>query len=472
MKKFLPFLISFFTIGLFTSDIAPGENGKKYFADFNILATSLKELQPCLYKNITREEFDKQVVLVSERLLTTSSRNKAIYIIQEFFYKLGNSHAGNISVYGDVGTQNALPMSFYIVQNQLYIKEFPADTSFNGTKVISIQNTKSEALIDSLKIFFLRDGVRETMDPNLQCYFNNLYGAFCSQPDTFHMVTENGKIVAPALIRGTSLFEKIVLDNGESYFGPEEERILTRRIKKNYGYFRFKNFHPEIRKVKIKEEYISFIKEVNAKHIPNIIIDLRDNNGGESQLSAQMASWITDHPVVAFTNSYTTCKRKPTYLDIIDDKLYFKSRFLISHRQDSLRKIYSFIDGKTVSPQKERFKGQVYILVGPFTQSASSLFCSFFTDQSNVTFVGDETNGAINFFWAGNFFSCPLPNLKTNFSFGVQLLEFKRNSVMTEPQLPLVPEVKIKYTIEDRMQHHDLEMEWVLADISKNNFGR
>lgn len=358
-------------------------------------------------------------------------------------------------------------MSFFIVQNELYIKDYPADTSFNGTKVLTIGNTKATVLIDSLKIFFLRDGIRETMDPNLQCYFNNLYGAFCVEPDTFLLTTDKGKIVAAALIRGNPLFEKIVLDNGEAYFGTDEERILTRKIKNEYGYFRFKNFQEKIRNAEIKKEYISFIKEVNEKNVPNVIIDLRDNNGGEAQLSGEMASWLSDHDIYVFTNSYVTLVRKPAYLDIMDEKLYFKSRFLISRKQDSLRKIYSFIEGKPISPKKERFKGHVYVLVGPFTQSASTLFCSYLADQENVTFVGDETNGAINYFWAGHFFCTTLPNLKTNFEFAVQLLEFKKNSVKTEMVLPLVPDIKIEYTIQDRMANRDLEMEWVKADILK-----
>ncbi len=469
LKAFLLFF-SFISIGLFKSDAPQNETGEKFRSDFQILVTSMEELYPCLYKNISKEEFDKQTKLVSERLLTTTSRNKAIYIIQEFFYKLGNSHAGNISIYGDAGTTKALPMSFYIVNHQLYIKDYPADSSYNGVKVVSIGQTDAGALIDSLKIFFLRDGIRETMDPNFQCYFNNLYGAFCSEPDTFFIATEKGVLVAPALLRGTPLFKTIVLEYGKTYFGTEEQRILTRQVEKNYGYFRFKKFSEKIHNTEISKEFISFVRELNEKNIPNMIIDLRDNNGGDSEVSGQMASWISDHTITVFTNSYLALENKPTYLKLMDNHFFMQTRFLISHKEDTLRKLYRFIDGKPITPKKERFKRHIYILVGPFTQSAASLFCSFVTGQENVTFVGDETNGAINFFWAGTYFSMTLPNLKTNFSFGLELLEFKNNSVKTESMMPLVPDVKISYTIEDRMEKRDLEMEWVKADIRKNKF--
>jgi hypothetical protein len=467
MKRIALLLITLVVFGF--SDADEQQAGKGFLSDFTILVTSLKELQPCLYKNISKEEFDRQVQIVSERLLKTPERNKAIYIIQEFFYKLGNSHAGNVSIYGDAGTMKSLPMNFYIVQHHLYIKNFPSDTSYNGTRVLSIQGTKAETLIDSLKIFFLRDGVRETMDPNLQCYFNNLYGIFCSQPDTFHITTEKGKITAPALQRGTPLFNEIVLHNSKSYFGTDEERILTKKTEKDYAYFRFKNFQEKIRKVEIKKNYLSFIHEITEKHVPNLIIDLRDNNGGEAQLSCEMASWLSDHDLTVFTNSYITLTKRPSYLDSMNNKSYFRRRELFSYKQDTLRKYYRFMDGNTIASKKNRYKGHIYILISPYTQSASSLFCSYLYGQSNVTFVGDDTNGAINFFWAGNFFSSTLPHLKTDYEFGVELLEFRKNSVRTEAEQPVIPDVKIIYTIDDILNRRDLEMEWVKNDIQKKD---
>ncbi len=307
------------------------------------------------------------------------------------------------------------------------------------------------------------------MDPNFQCYFNNLYGFFCSQPDTFLITTGKGEIKTLALKRGTPLFNEIVLSFGRTYFGTDEERILTRIRTDEYGYFRFKNFQKEIRKVKIYDQFVSFINDLNKNKTPNVIIDLRDNNGGEALMCGEMASYFADSSFTVCTNSYHTLKRKPTYLAMMSEKLYFRSRFLITHKEDTLRKVNGrYNEQKEIKPNKDGFKGHIYILVGPFTQSASSMFCSFLMNQQNVTFVGSETNGAINFFWAGHFFDARLPNLQTNFDFGVELLEFKKSSVKTEAQLPLVPDVKIIYTIDDVMKHRDLEMEWVKNDIRKN----
>src|SRR6266540_1515731 len=132
MKIILPAICFFF---LFNFSTVPLENGKKYAEEFNALVTTLREMHPLLYKNFSKTDFDAEVKKVCTRLEETSSAPKAIYIIEEFLYKLKSSHCGNLSIYGDLGIMKALPFSVYIVDTELYIKEYPADTTWNGTKI-------------------------------------------------------------------------------------------------------------------------------------------------------------------------------------------------------------------------------------------------------------------------------------------------------------------------------------------------
>lgn len=103
MLKIKFIFLSICTIGLFKSGVSQVDIGNKYLSDFNMLVTNLKELHPILYKNISQDEFNNDVKRISERLIQTNSQNQAIYMIQELIYKIGNGHAGDISVYnGDL----------------------------------------------------------------------------------------------------------------------------------------------------------------------------------------------------------------------------------------------------------------------------------------------------------------------------------------------------------------------------------
>jgi hypothetical protein len=95
------------------------------------------------------------------------------------------------------------------------------------------------------------------------------------------------------------------------------------------------------------------------------------------------------------------------------------------------------------------------------------MLCKYLKDEPNVLFVGTETSGAINYLWASNFCITKCPNLNTTFSFGMELLELKENSVQTEKPEGLIPENKIEYTIQDKLNKTDKELEWIKGDILK-----
>jgi hypothetical protein len=465
MRRIKFIFISIYTIGLFNIGLSQSDSDNKYLSDFNILITSLKELHPILYKNISKEDFDNDVKNISERLTHTTSQFKAIYLIQELIYKIGNGHAGDISVYnGDLGVLKVLPFSVYILGDELYINDYPADTSFNGTKINSIEKTNSKSIIDSLKIFFPTDGQRNVICYFLQPFFNTFYGAFCSQKDTFLVDTQKGLLKTAAAVKGTDLFDKLVVKkNWGEYFG--QGGGLKTEVNENYGYFRFERFNNS----KTEEAYYSMIKDLNNKKINNIIIDLRYNNGGEDRMTGRMASYLSSEPFKIFENIYTTTCRKPTYLKYMDDQFYFKFRKVKSIKKDSLRKVVRFEKSlKEIEPNKERFRGHIYILTSSITLSASTMFCKYLIGQPNVSFVGSETSGAVNYLWAGNFCSLKLQNLNTVFSFGVELLELKENSIKNELPVGLIPENKIEYSIQDLLAKKDNELEWIKNDIKKS----
>ena len=153
----------------------------------------------------------------------------------------------------------------------------------------------------------------------------------------------------------------------------------------------------------------------------------------------------------------------------MDNKTYFKFRNLRSVKEYNLRKVVRLEKClKEIKPNKDAFKGHIYILTSSISLSASTMFCKYLKDEPNVTFIGTETSGAMNYLWASNFCITKCPNLNTTFSFGMELLELKENSVQTEQPEGLIPENKIYYTIQDRLHKTDKELEWIKSDILKS----
>jgi hypothetical protein len=463
MKSIYSLLLILFAA---TSLEAQDQEKGNYLDDFNIVVGSLLELHPKLYTNITKEAFDTDVATISQRLMVNSSPAKAIYMIQELFYKLGNSHAGNISVFEDLGVQKALPFSVYIIGHEIYIKNYPADTMLNGLKITAIEHTSAAKLVDSLKIFFPTDGNIPVISYNLQPLFNNLYGFFCSQKDTFLLDTEKGPMKLAAAVRGDHAFNEVILNWHEAYFG--KDRFLKKVITADYGYYRFAGFVPSFKGLEIEKEYYSFIKEANEKQLKAVVIDLRSNSGGDPYLMGRMTALLADHPFRLFEKIYITETGVPFYMRYMDQHLIYRVRHLKSNEMGELRQVVRLEKGlKLVQPSPDRFKGKIYIITGSVTQSASTMMCKYLQGQSNVILVGSEPIGSINYFWAGSHCRITLPELNTKFSFGMELLELKFKSNYKEVPEGLIPAHEISYSIEDRLLKKDKEMEFIVNDLKQ-----
>lgn len=468
-------LLSIFITLFFTSEKSEKTVGENYADDFGALVTTLKELHPILYVNSGKEEFDREVKTISERLLHTTSKYKAIYMIEELMFNIGSAHAGNLSVYSignDSAITKVLPFSVYIIDKQLYIKNYPDNPTYNGAKVFSIDNTDSKSLVDSLKIFFSVDGHRDVVDFYLQPYFNALYAAFCNQKDVFAIKTDKGDLQVKAAVRGSKVFEEMVLKTDDAYLG--KNRIQKREVTNDYAYYQFSGFVRKYKQYKLEDDFYALMKEVKEKNIQNLIIDLRYNEGGDPQMGADMIRHLIDKPFRIFENEFTSLCNKPTFIDWISNPFYFKVRNVKSKKEDSLRQIVRLDpELKWVDPKNDRFNGKIYIITGSITKSASTMFCKWLVGQPNVTFVGEETSGAINYFWAGGpkgtFVKFNLPHVQTVFAFGIELLELKAGSSKTEVPVGLVPDQKIQYTIQDRLAGKDLEMDWIKSNIAKRN---
>lgn len=462
------FIVTFLVI-LFVGALNAQDKPSTYVSEFRILVESLEELHPTLYTNISKEEFALQVKTIEKRLAETESPAKAIYIIQELFYSLKDSHSGNISIYKqDPEISKALPFSVYILGNQLYIKDYPSDPAYIGAEILSIEQTTSSQIIDSLKVFFPVDGSRNVLSSYAQMMFNGLYGIFCQQKDVFHVLTNRGTLLAKALVPGDESFRDFVLKPITTYLG--ENRILRAEIVTDYAYFQCVGFASKYNEFKIEKSFYELLKNARKKSIETLVIDLRHNSGGDPYMAGRMASCLTDKSFRIFENIYITPTRKPSHLDYMSEKKMYGRRQLRCRKSGELNQVVRFEKGlRKTHPKKNRFMGQIYVLTDGATQSSSTMFCHYLMNQSNVTFVGSETLGAINYFWAGRHCQISLPMLKTTFSFGLELIELNEECGNCGPPVGLIPDHLVNYTIEDLVGRRDLEMEFVVAYIRKRD---
>ena len=150
----------------------------------------------------------------------------------------------------------------------------------------------------------------------------------------------------------------------------------------------------------------------------DLIIDLRENGGGFSDLVDPLLSYITDQPVIDGLNMQIKVSRQ--LKDYYQSTLRWYVKWLpIQYLHPTWRKIWKTPEGGLVqiySPPERprenplRFQGHVYLLIGPKTYSTAQGVAAMVKDYKLGTLLGEETGGIASSF--GDWLPFDLPHTR------------------------------------------------------------
>lgn len=131
------------------------------------------------------------------------------------------------------------------------------------------------------------------------------------------------------------------------------------------------------------------------KGIKNLVIDVRSNGGGDASLSTLLTRYMIDKRF-KLADSLYAIRRHSRYDRYVNNGfIYDFLTFFASHKKSDGKYHFGYFERHHFSPFKHNhFDGQVYILTGGNSFSATCLFAGALKGQRNVTIVGEETGGA------------------------------------------------------------------------------
>ena len=180
-----------------------------------------------------------------------------------------------------------------------------------------------------------------------------------------------------------------------------------------------------------------------------LIIDLRRNGGGNSQLAQALLGYITDKPF-RMTGG-VRWKVSQEYKDQLNRNMDGKGPEKMGYYFNATnRSILADTSIKTTSAERNplRYRGKVFVLIGAHTFSSANMLANTIQDYKLATLVGEPSGEPANDY--GELITLTLPN--TGFTFSTSTKQFIRANGNVKDVLPVLPEYKV---VDDLSTSHD-----------------
>lgn len=211
---------------------------------------------------------------------------------------------------------------------------------------------------------------------------------------------------------------------------------------------------------KLKSFFRQSFQVLEAQQIKNLVIDLRFNGGGNVSLSTRLTQYLTDHPFKLADSLYAS-RKLSRYERHIKNTFgaFFFMNFATHKRKDGLYH-FGYFERHYFKPRNQyHYNGNVYILTGGNSFSASTLFVNALKGQANVKIVGEETGGGAYGNTAWFIPDAMLPN--THVRFRLPRFRMVMNKNYPKNGRGIVPDIEVKPSTEAIRKGYDVKLEFV-----------
>jgi len=234
------------------------------------------------------------------------------------------------------------------------------------------------------------------------------------------------------------------------------------------------------------DEYYSVLtssfKTIKDNKLQNLIIDVRQNGGGNGNLISPLVDFLTDKPYI--TKSFSQIKASkaavkcytthPIFINAIEQarKAEKESKEFLRLVDAILEKppgtITNLPEEKVIPTVNEnRFSGNLYVLASRNTFSAATGFCATIKDNKIGYIVGEETSDNPTDYGCIMLFELPNTRIKIQNS-----TLYSVRPAGYDDQHGVIPDFKVETTITEFINGTDKVMNytyWLIANNQENN---
>lgn len=274
----------------------------KWYEDIEFLKNTLVSKHKNLFFNITKEEFERKIEDLKD-IVEKLDYNDMKVEISRVVASIRDAHTAV-----KLPINNLLPLEFYWFKEGIYIvKALEGYKELKYSKVIEINDIPIDEIIIYLTEIISHEN-KSYLKAHLVKYLQAievLYGAMIvgnTENCNIKIETLNGQVKTKN-IRAIDINEYNSLNNGLEYKTPLYIKNSNRNYwfeyleKENLIYFKYNSCKEDIENP-IKDFIKNMINFIEENNIEKLVVDLRNNTGGDSRLLDPFIEYIKENKIL------------------------------------------------------------------------------------------------------------------------------------------------------------------------------
>jgi hypothetical protein len=456
IKNFVAFFYLTFRIIVIQAQI---NDGPKLFSieelkeDLHFIRKEIFEAHANPWVEINRQQYETLFDSIESKIIGPMNVVQFRQLIRPVIANLSDEHAAITLPKGDYNEIDEpihFPFSLYMKDGKYYVNNIagPSQLIKKDTEITHIEKIPVAPIIQALSIY--NTGFPDQRISKAMNSMGKQYGLVFHEKKQYDITLTNGDHVS---VNGAFRSDWIQLDSEKSIESTPCHPLITYEKIEDIGYINACSFG--VRNEKDYKAYElavdSIFDIIKSDKIKELVIDVSRNGGGNSGLGDVIIAHIYKK---SYRDYQCNWKRSEQYLKLIqswgskNEEYENKLPGEILHYDAAIVKPWRF---------KNRFKGKVYVMIGPSTFSSAIMFGTIIKDNGIAVLIGEiPTDGHPTHF--GEMYGSYTPHTNLELRFGVK--EWIRPSGEKENNI-LIPDIIIENI--DR-----LKIEEILAKIISN----
>lgn len=441
--------------------------------DFEILKTTIQEIHPDLYRYTSKAVLDREFDSLLRTVDTELTEVEFYQKIAPWVALIKNGHTTihlPDSYYNQV---TLLPLRLVEIDKRIYIKTNFSDKSRElvGFEIVRVNDISIEDIMRRITPCVSLDGFNEdakykaAIEDDFAYYYSYVFG----QSEYFELELRNP--------RDQKEIKKRIkgISNTEFNFKYAQDTPFPWTIKKvdtlNAVLLRIGSFNNFANKEGKQIFFKNFLKqafdEIREHKVKNLIIDLRNNGGGELKNSILLYSYLTDSPFQFTKEIEIATVSPPTYIQYTD---YNKAlKFDSFARKNVVKRESNFTLAKHFSmeinkPSDNGFSDSLYIVINGQTGSSAGSFTAYVHNEKRGKIIGEENRDNYTGFSAGVPVTLTLPNSRLKIYVPLRKFTYATGD---DTGKGVTPDYPIKTSYSDYFSGDDTEIKYVATLLDR-----